>query len=167
MNNSAFQNIQKSQLQSAITLLEYAKNTHIQDTKLLWTIKLNLAQTYKWNCEEEKCNEIINSSEWDVANVLFELCVSSLKNRPEEFAQYMKEAAQKGKINITELYEWPIFHTMREHDDFNKWVEDAFGYKLNKYRELLDHKVLDYKPDLTVKMLADYFNGKKENKKLS
>jgi len=167
LNNSAFQNIQKKQLQSAITLLEYAQNTHIQDTKLLWTIKLNLAQAYKWNSEEEKCNKIINGSEWDVANILFELCVSSLKNCPEEFAQNMKEAARKRKIDITDLYEWPIFHTMRENENFNKWVEDAFGYKLTKYRELLEHKVIDYTPDLTVKMLTDYFKEKKTNCKIT
>ena len=113
---------------------------------------MNLAQAYKWDGEEEKCDKIINSSEWDVANILFELCVSSLKNCPEEFAQNLKEAAQKGKIEITELYEWPIFHTMRKHDDFNKWIEDAFGYKLNKYRELINHKILDYTPSLTSKM---------------
>ena len=159
LNNAAFQNIQKRQLKSAIILLEYANNTHIQDTKLLWTVKLNLAQAYKWDGEEEKCDKIINSGEWDVANILFELCVSSLKNCPEEFAQNLKEAAQKGKIEITELYEWPIFHTMRKHDDFNKWIEDAFGYKLNKYRELINHKILDYTPGLTAKMLTNYFKG--------
>lgn len=161
LNNSAFKNIQKNQLNSAITLLEYAKVRRIQDTKLSWIMKLNLAQAYKWNGEEEKCNEILDSNEWDVANVLFELCVSSLRNCPEEFAAHMKEAAQKKKINITELYEWPIFLTMRKHDNFNKWVEDAFGYKLNKYRELIDHKVIDYTPDLTAKMLINYFEEKK------
>jgi len=87
LNNSAYQNIQKKQLGSAIKLLEYATGTHISDTKLLWTVKLNLAQAYKWNGEEDKCNEILDSSEWDVANVLFELCVSSLRNNPDIFVQ--------------------------------------------------------------------------------
>lgn len=160
LNNSAFKNIRKSQLNSAITLLYYAKEGRIQDTKLSWIMKLNLAQAYKWNSEEEKCDELLDSSEWDVANVLFELCVSSLRNNPEEFATHMKEAAKKGKINITELYEWPIFLTMREHENFNQWVEDAFGYKLNKYRELINQKVIDYKPDLTAKMFFDYFEEK-------
>ena len=163
LNNSAYQNIQKNQLDSAIKLLEYAKNTHIADTKILWTIKLNLAQAYKWNGEEEECNKILDSSEWDVANVLFELCVSSLKNKPEKFLQNLKEVANKGKLSITELYEWPIFHTMREHQDFDKWIEEAFGYKLNKYRGLLEQKVLDCNPDLTAKNLSDYFSSKKNN----
>ena len=46
----------------------------------------------------------------------------------------MKEAAKKEKISITELYEWPIFNSMREHEDFEQWVQDAFGYKLGASR---------------------------------
>lgn len=163
INNSAYQNIQKKQLGSAIKLLEYATDTHISDTKLLWIIKLNLAQAYKWNGEEDKCNEILDSSEWDVANVLFELCVSSLKNNSELFVQNLKEVARKCLLSITELYEWPIFHTMREHNDFDQWIEEAFGYKLNKYRGLLEQKVLDCNPDITAKNLSEYFSSKNKS----
>jgi len=39
-------------------------------------------------------------------------------------------------------------------------------YKLNKYRELLDHKIIDHSPLLTQKLLSDYFGGNKYNRKV-
>ncbi|MGX9367249.1 hypothetical protein ACTVJH_14625 [Desulfoplanes sp. PS50] len=160
INNSAFQNIQKNQLDSAIKILEYAVSTYIEATKTLWIIKLNLAQAYKWNNEEDKCNDILYSSEWDVANSVFDLCVSSLRDEAEKFSCLLKEVASKKQLSITELYEWPIFQTMRDHENFEEWIEDAFGYKLNKYRELFEQKVLDCNPDITAKKLADYIQEK-------
>lgn len=108
--------------------------------------------------EAKKCNEIINSDDWAAANLLFQLCIASLQNNIDEFRLKLKDAAAKKLVNITELYEWPIFHTMRENANYSDWIEEAFGYKLNNLRGLTEHKVLDFSPADTIKMFSEYFN---------
>jgi len=161
LNNSAYLTIKENQLDSAIALLEYANSLSIQDTKMQWTAKLNLAQAYKYNGEEEKFSEIIDSGEWEVANDLFLLCHSSLKEDVEKFQFYLKEVAKKGMLNVTELYEWPIFNHMRQHDNFNEWIEEAFGYKLDRISELYNPKVIDNNPTGTMKQLVEFWDSKK------
>jgi hypothetical protein len=160
MNNAAFLCIQQDQLTAAKTILEYASSLHISSTSMSWFLKLNLAQTYKWLGENEKCNEILNDIDYDAANVKFQIAISALREDYDAFKEKLNEVAQKRLINITELYEWPIFRTIRKHPDFNKWVEEAYGYTLNKFRALFEPKVIDFSPDFTLRRISDHFEQK-------
>jgi hypothetical protein len=160
LNEAAYNSIKSNQLTSAIKLLKYALSQQIKNSTLRWYLTLNLAQAYKWNGDIEKYREVIGREDWDAANVLFQLCVAALNEKLDEFPLLLKEAAKKKKINITELYEWPIFRAVRSHKEFEIWIEEAFGYKLNKHRELLEHRVIDHRPDITIKKLSDFFGIK-------
>ena len=85
LNNSAFANIQKKQFASAVSILEYADSIHIKKTRIFWSVKINLAQTYKWQGEDEKFQKIIDAIDIEAANARFQLCVAALTGDIDTF----------------------------------------------------------------------------------
>ena len=162
LNNAAYHNIKHEQLKSALYILEYAEKRTIKNTKIKWILKLNLAQTFNKLGKITECQELLNGSEWKVASSKFQLCVNSINENTEEFERLLVECAEKKEIQITDLYEWPIFDNMRKHECFKSWIEKAFGYQLSEFRSLQDHKIIDCDLSNTMKMLLNYFDEKKK-----
>lgn len=160
LNNSAFANIQKEQFTSAVSILEYADSIHIAKTRIFWSVKINLAQTYKWQGENEKFQKVIDDIDIDAANSRFQLCVAALTEDSETFVFKLNEVSINNLVTVSELYEWPVFSKMRENPEFNKWVEDAYGCKLSKLQALLQPKLLDLSPKSTINMISDYYEEK-------
>jgi len=113
--------------------------------------KINLAQTYKWQGDEEKFKQIIDAIDLDAANAKFQLCVAALNEDIDNFILKLNEVSKINLVTVSELYEWPVFSKMRENPDFNKWIEEAYGYRFSKLQKLLQPKLLDLSPKINYK----------------
>lgn len=160
LNNSSFGNIQNRQFMSAVNILEYANSIHIEQTRIFWSIKINLAQTYKWQGESEKFQKIIDEIDLSAANAKFQLCVAALTSDTDTFITKLKEVSVSNLVTVSELYEWPVFSEMRENPEFNKWVEEAYGCALSKLQTLLQPKLLDLSPKSTINMISEYYKDR-------
>lgn len=162
LNNSAFASIQKGQYTAALSILKYADKIHIGKTSISWSVKINLAQTYKWMGREDEFRFTINGIDIDAANARFQLCLAALEEDVELFKAKLAEVSKNNLVTVSELYEWPVFKKMRENSEFNKWVEDAYGYRLTKLQALLQPKILDLSPKTTINMIAEYYKEKED-----
>lgn len=153
LNNAAFLNLKSRQYKCAKTILEYAEKTRIPNTTQYWTLKLNIAQTYKWLGLEEECSKHLSSVDWKASNSVFQLCVAALTEDNKSFKEKLKSAINEGLITITELFEWPIFQKIRQGENFKQIVEDVVGYELPSTKDILEPKILDFKPSKTLSEL--------------
>ena len=125
--NAAFSNIENFQYESANIILEYAfKHRLVKDTSNL-IVKINLAQTLKWQGNEKACKEILDEQDWSACNTTFQLCEAALREDIEKFKKLLSTVALEKKISITEVYDWPVFKKMREVPEFDSWTETAFS----------------------------------------
>lgn len=158
LTNAAFNCIKNKQYTSAELILSYANRlTLASDTSNLMVI-VNLAQTYLWQNDQEKCDELLNTRDWRAYSSTFQLCVAALRDETELFKTLLSEMAVKKAISITELCEWPVFRLMRGKNEFKEWVKEAYGREISTVTELFKPKLINTSPSETLTALIEYLD---------
>lgn len=94
-------------------------------------IVLNLAQSYKWSGQQDKCLQLLQSEDtttWKYELIIIKL---TLEERYDEVYDKMKSQGNNGEILKKECYrEWPIFKLIRQEEEFALVFEEIFSEKL-------------------------------------
>ncbi|MFA5146952.1 MAG: hypothetical protein WC515_06250 [Candidatus Omnitrophota bacterium] len=132
LNNAAYNNIKNKQYFSAELILEYANNRHLASSISALMGLINLAQTYKWQGNVEKCKALLNGHNWQSCSADFKTCVAALNEDYEAFCKNLKIAVQEKTVTLESLYEWPVFQSMRNVKTFKQDVKDITGLEFNE-----------------------------------
>jgi hypothetical protein len=148
--NSSYNNLKNNQYQAAIIILEYATNIHLADSTSSLMALVNLAQAYKWNKEESKCLDVLKKHSWDSCSANFRICVAALKDDCTDFAHQLKIVAHEKSIEVAELFEWPVFKLIKENEEFNNWIINAYGENTILPKTSSQPKLLDFQHNTTI-----------------
>jgi len=164
--NESFTNIQNNQLEAALEILKYAKKLKLATNTNDLMVLINLAQTYKWMNKEKECNELLKSYDWESCSSDFRLCVSALKNDIKEFKKQLKITASEKRLKAGDLFEWPVFRLLRNKEDFDKWVCEAFNISSYDRSKLYAPKIIDFNHEETVNEIRKIIESKTEKTNL-
>lgn len=103
------------------TLKKYAKEKHRKIDLI------NLAQTYKWLGQPDRCDEILNGEDWSASGPDLALAVAVLHDDFAEAAKVMRQIGASGEITEHNYKEWPMFQMFRNTVDFAEAFEQVFG----------------------------------------
>ena len=115
----------------AIQISEFALNDKFKHNSFdRGYIILNLAQAYKWNDNNQKCQEILDGEDWSASTNELLMPMYALRENYTEVFKRMRELGNCNKhITISSYTEWPIFKCVREQKEFNIVFEEIFGEK--------------------------------------
>lgn len=130
LTQSAFTCIKERQYDAAEMILRYACNHHLKSEQSSLISKVNYAQTLKWMGRTAEAYEVLDSHDWSTCNYQFQLCVAAIRDDVSAFQDILPRAASDGGLSLNDMYDWPVFKTMRENEGFSSWVEAAFGMTL-------------------------------------
>lgn len=89
---------------------------------------LNLAQTYKWLGNEDKCHETLSRFDFSAINNEFLIAKYALEDNEKDVVRLMKAIGKNGTIMTSEAYAtWPIFKIMRAQKNFTDMFHSVFG----------------------------------------
>ncbi|MDR0953514.1 MAG: hypothetical protein LBM71_04975 [Elusimicrobiota bacterium] len=88
-------------------------------------LKINLAQAYKWNGQEDFCKNIINSEDWSASSDLLLLAVAVLQDKTNDACLLMKNK-KAVDLNARDYREWPLFQKMRKEQKFQETFKKVF-----------------------------------------
>lgn len=144
-----YDQIVRNENKLAIELSEFATHKvikhHNQDTKL--TCIINKAQAYKWNGNNEKCDEIISDIDWSACSDKFKLVSFALTNDFDKAAAAMQKIGSNDEeITKEALRDWPVFREFRDSEQFLECYKKLFGIKYEK-QEIEDGLLLQIKEE--------------------
>ena len=107
-------------------LLEFAVDVlhNISTDEFRRVFLVNLAQSYKFDGDERRCRERIESLDWSACGPKFKLCISVLLDRYDEAAGLMVSAHRSGELKVEDYYEWPLFRKFRASKQFLETLEE-------------------------------------------
>lgn len=123
-------------LKSRWSICEGLTQFMINDANLEPTDKV-IAQLNYWLCKKE-CEQIEEiKSELDKANFsdkkeIFQLALVALKDDVESFFKILPSAIDSKQLDIESLEEFPIFRTIRETPEYEKFKSDSGYFKDNQ-----------------------------------
>lgn len=114
----------------AATLLDFATETlkkHNNDESRRVFI-INRAIAYKWNDNNNKCNDILKQEDWSSCSDKFKLAVAVLNEDYDKAAKIMKRIGTDAEIVRKEDYRtWPLFKEFRKTKLFLESYESVFN----------------------------------------
>ena len=112
---------------SMINFLEYGlKKCSGNREELELYLKINKAQAFKWNKEETKCKQIIDSISWSTRDNRFLLVKSVLMDDFEEAYHLMEKIGDDNRIGEIGYRQWPIFKEIRKQTRFKEVYDRIF-----------------------------------------
>jgi hypothetical protein len=121
-----FKALQEKIYEAADVILNYATKLRLATNTHDLMVKINLAQTLKWQHREEDMRNLLDPIDWKATSNRFRACAAALRN-PDEFGELLSAAVRDKELSLEELYEWPVFSEVRTHSKFPEWVQAAFG----------------------------------------
>lgn len=106
--------------------------------EIKYMFKVNLAQAYKWNNQEEKCLEILNTEDFSALAYKFKLANAVLRDDFVIASELMKridhEEMPKGVWT-----DWPLFKEFVNTDDFKSTYYEKYGEEfISQDEEIID-----------------------------
>ena len=157
LNEAAFWAIGQQRYRAAEAILEYANRRTLAKTTCALMVRVNLAQTYKWQGRNEDCEKLLCEHDWEAANDQFRLCVAVLREQ-EDAEQYLARAAGSGAIRLSDLYEWPLFTKFRQQEEFSAIVERVFGRDARPPLEKFPASLLNFSHEETLRELFGHLD---------
>lgn len=118
-------------------LLEFATKLPRHATEANKRIFLiNLAQSYKFTDQQEKCLAALSTIDWSACSDNFAVCVAVLKDHFDEATMIMKRIGLEGAIKQHEYIDWPVFRDFRKSTEFSRAYFSIFGVEPS---DLLTH----------------------------
>jgi hypothetical protein len=127
--------ISRGRFELARDLLEFALNTLLRShssASRRWKLIVNLAQSYKWGGNEDKCREIIQSHDWSPLGYMFRLAAAVLLEDYEKAIEFMRKIGPEGEVSKLDYQEWPLFNKLRHRDEFMATFKEIFGEPFNR-----------------------------------
>lgn len=144
LNTCAFWAISQKRYAAAEKILSYANATRLVKNSCELMVLINLAQTYKWQGQEQKCRELLGKHDWGATNSAFQLAAGVLSG--EDIAVLMTRAVKDGQLSLDNVYEWPLFQEVRRRPDFGTLLESVFGAGTIRPIEPFPATLLDLSP---------------------
>ena len=144
LNTCAFWAISQKRYAAAEKILSYANATRLVKNSCELMVLINLAQTYKWQGQEQKCRELLGKHDWGATNSAFQLAAGVLCG--EDIAVLMTRAVKDGQLSLDNVYEWPLFQEVRRRPDFGTLLESVFGAGTIRPIEPFPATLLDLSP---------------------
>ena len=160
--NASFECIKNDQLDAARNILEYANRLKLAEDSSDLMVTINLAQTHKWQGDNERCQSILDSKDWNSYNSLYQLCVAALRDDEGEFAKQLIENASQDTINVADICEWPVFRNMRQKSNFSDWIMDAYGQEIKDSEDTIEFRMLHMDADDTIRRISENSQGKRK-----
>jgi hypothetical protein len=94
------------------------------------TFGLNIAQTYKWEGNQDAMEEVLSKMDFTAASDRFRLGLAVLQDRFDDAKALIPRCCghDNEDINADALFDWPIFQDFRKTDAFVEGFTVAFGY---------------------------------------
>jgi hypothetical protein len=93
---------------------------------------INLAQTYKWNGEQKKAEEIINNYDWSACSLDFQIGISLIFDDFNKAYKIMQKISiNNDLIEKKDYREWPIFNKINKEEEFQKIFKEIFNESYN------------------------------------
>lgn len=129
LNDYVYDFITKENYDTAISILEFAVNVlkKTDNGEYKYFFIINLAQSYKWKGEEEKCIELMDKYDWSPLSNSFKLANAVLRNDFTNAAMIMRRIGKSGDVNKFDYKEWPLFKKFRETQEFKKAYYEIFN----------------------------------------
>ena len=117
----------------AILVSEFALSSQFKrNSRNKLYIELNLAQSYKWNGEKDKCSKILSKLDTGIMMNDFVIPKLVLEEKYDEVYAKMKSLGQESEILSKDHYrDWPIFQKIRKEEAFKKTFKEVFGEPLD------------------------------------
>lgn len=156
LNTAAVWAITERRYAAARRILSYAHSRKLAKDSCQLMVLVNLAQTYKWQGDDQKCRQLLKERDWDATNSAFRLCVAVL--REEDVEALMVQAVKDGQLSLDSIYEWPIFQAVRRKDEFSESLKNVFGTAADRQAEPFPATMLDITGDMRLEKILKYLN---------
>lgn len=87
---------------------------------------VNLAQTYKWLGDQDGCDNVLGSEDWEEHEEPFRLAVAVLNDEWESARVLMEKCAKENLVDRAEFEDWPVFRQFRKTEHFRSAFERAY-----------------------------------------
>ncbi|OZF04395.1 hypothetical protein CH302_03055 [Rhodococcus sp. 15-2388-1-1a] len=111
----------------AARLLKYAcsmkKHSSEQHTLVF---RVNRAQTFKWIGNQQACESILNTIDWDARDVGLRLSRAVLFDDFAEAGELMHEAGSTNHVRKSAFDHWPVYREFRHSEEFRRVYRDLY-----------------------------------------
>jgi hypothetical protein len=130
LNNTLYELIATRKYRLAIVLGEFAVHTlKTHDSESVRRIMvINLAQSYKWAGEKQKCLDLLEEDDWSACSDDFTQALAVLKDDFARATEVMHELGTDGLPDEAYPY-WPLLKEFRKSPEFLEAYEEVFGKK--------------------------------------
>lgn len=125
--NAGYNSIRREQYEAAEMIFLYGTTARLGVEAIELRAIINLAQTYKWKGDQDKCKAALAKRDWKTCSSIYRLCVAALRDDIDAFKKELLVVAGEEDLGLLELLEWPIFKEIRKNEGFATWVRDAYG----------------------------------------
>lgn len=133
LNNIIYETLEEERYDLSVTLSEFAladSTKHACRLDEVYFI-LNYAQAYKWQGNQEKCNQILSAFDFSAMTSDILVAKHALENNIEGVIEHMRKAGSNSKVMTKDAYvSWVIFKEMREKTEFKDAYREIFGEEL-------------------------------------
>ena len=142
INHLSYNLIRKGNYKMAIDLLSYTRDTFSKHNAPNATDslmhKVNLAQAYKWNGDDQECHDILKAENWEVLDSKFRISYLAFNGQFKKLTTLMEQIGKDDEFEIN-YQEWPIFREASLRQDFLDAYEKIFGKKYSsRHKEEAD-----------------------------
>lgn len=133
LNNIIYETLEEKRYDLSVTLSEFAladSTKHACRLDEVYFI-LNYAQAYKWQGNQEKCNQILSAFDFSAMTSDILVAKYALENNIEGVIEHMRKAGSNSKVMTKDAYvSWVIFNEMREKTEFKEAYREIFEEEL-------------------------------------
>lgn len=133
LNNIIYETLEEERYDLSVTLSEFAladSTKHACRLDEVYFI-LNYAQAYKWQGNQEKCNQILSAFDFSAMTSDILVAKYALENNIEGVIEHMRKAGSNSKVMTKDAYvSWVIFKEMREKTEFKEAYREIFEEEL-------------------------------------
>ena len=133
LNNIIYETLEEERYDLSVTLSEFALTDSTKHACRLDEVYfiLNYAQAYKWQGNQEKCNQILSAFDFSAMTSDILVAKYALENNIEGVIEHMRKAGSNSKVMTKDAYvSWVIFKEMREKTEFKEAYREIFEEEL-------------------------------------
>jgi hypothetical protein len=88
---------------------------------------INLAQSYKWLGDPDKCEAVLCTQEWTACSPAFLLSACVLRDQYEEAERLMRHATTSNEEAREAFRDWPVYREFRKTPEFKRAYVELFN----------------------------------------
>jgi hypothetical protein len=127
LNEVVFEFIVEENYQLAINLLNFALDNWNIQGEYKYMFLINLAQSYKWSGQTDKCLELLDTITWAPLSNTFKIANYVLRDDFTEALRIMEKISKTNELPKIAYKEWPLFKEFVKQDDFKEKHYKIYG----------------------------------------